>query len=55
MGSDDAGHAEQGIFIMNDSKQHGDIGEIDILDVAPTILSRLGIKIPKDFKGKVIE
>ncbi|VVB82562.1 Type I phosphodiesterase / nucleotide pyrophosphatase [uncultured archaeon] len=54
-GSDDAGHSRQGIFIINKTKQKGDIGEIDILDVAPTILDRLGVSIPKDFNGKVIE
>ena len=55
MGSDDAGHAPKGIFIMNKSKQNGDIGEIDILDVAPTILDRLDVKIPENMEGKVIE
>jgi predicted AlkP superfamily phosphohydrolase/phosphomutase len=54
-GKDDAGHSQQGIFIMNKSTKRGDIGEIDILDIAPTILNRLNIKIPEDFKGKVIK
>jgi len=53
-GSDDAAHSQQGIFIMNKSRQKGNIGEVDILDVAPTILNRLNIKIPENFKGKVI-
>lgn len=54
-GKDDAGHSRQGIFIMNKSLQRGDIGEVDILDIAPTILSKLGVAIPEDLKGKVIE
>lgn len=55
MGSDDATHSEQGIFIMNKPlKKKGYVKEIDILDVAPTILNLLGVKIPEDFKGKVI-
>ena len=54
IGSDDAGHSRQGIFIMNKSEKKGNIGEVDILDVAPTILKKLNIKIPEDFKGKVI-
>jgi len=54
-GNDDATHSQQGIFIMNKSKQKGNIGEIDILDVAPTILNKLDIKIPEDMKGKIIE
>lgn len=55
MGSDDATHSQKGIFIMNKSKQRGDMDEIDILDVAPTILNRLNIKIPEDLKGKIIK
>ncbi len=55
IGSDDAAHSKQGIFVMNKSNQKGDIGEIDILDVAPTILNKLDITIPKDMKGKIID
>lgn len=55
LGSDDATHSKQGIFIMSDSKSKGYIGEIDILDVAPTILDKLNIDIPEYMKGKVIK
>jgi predicted AlkP superfamily phosphohydrolase/phosphomutase len=55
MGSDDACHSRQGIFIMNKSKQKGDIGEVNYIDIAPTILDKLGIGIPKDMEGKIIE
>ena len=55
IGSDDAAHSQQGIFIMNKSKQKGNIGEINIIDVAPTILNKLNIPIPKDMKGKIID
>lgn len=40
---------------MNGSIKSGDIGEVDILDVAPTILDKLQINIPKDLKGKIID
>ncbi len=53
-GKDDARHSKQGIFIMNESEQKGDIGEIDILDVTPTILDKLDIEVPEGFKGSVI-
>jgi len=53
-GSDDATHSQHGIFIMKNNKCKGDLGELDILDVAPTVLSELGIEIPKDFKGKIV-
>ncbi len=55
IGSDDAGHSRQGIFIMDNSEQKGDIGEIDIIDVAPTILNELDIKIPENMEGKIIK
>lgn len=54
-GSDDAAHSKQGIFIMKNSKSEGNHGEVDILDVAPTILNELGVEIPEDMKGKVVE
>ena len=53
-GSDDAGHSKQGIFIMKNGKSLGYIGEIDAIDVAPTILHEMEIPIPEDMKGKVI-
>ncbi len=55
IGSDDATHAEQGIFIINTPfKKKGYVGEIDILDVAPIILNLLNVNVPKDFEGKII-
>jgi predicted AlkP superfamily phosphohydrolase/phosphomutase len=53
-GSDDACHSRQGIFVMNNGKTKGNLGEISYLDVAPTVLNLLGIKIPKDMNGKII-
>ncbi len=40
---------------MGKSKQKGNMGEVDIIDVAPTILNKLDIPIPKDMKGRVIK
>ena len=54
IGSDDAAHSKQGIFIMENKNVKGDIGNIDILDITPTILKELNIKIPEDIKGNVI-
>ncbi|OGJ13340.1 hypothetical protein A3K82_00380 [Candidatus Pacearchaeota archaeon RBG_19FT_COMBO_34_9] len=55
-GSDDACHSRQGIFIIkNGVFKNKNIGEIDALDVAPTILNELGIKTPEDMKGKIIK
>lgn len=52
-GSQDAGHAPEGVFIMNSKK--GDIGKLDIIDVAPTILKKFGLNIPKYMKGDIID
>jgi ATP sulfurylase len=54
LGSDDAAHSSQGIFIMDKSLQKGDIGEINIIDIVPTILNKFNLKIPEDLKGRVI-
>ncbi len=52
--SDDAGHSRQGIFIMKGTNSKGNIGEVDILDIAPTILNLMGLKIPEYMNGKII-
>ncbi|MEK6871648.1 MAG: alkaline phosphatase family protein [Nanoarchaeota archaeon] len=56
MGADDATHSLQGIFIINKQAMNvNNLGEISYLDVAPTILHELKIKIPEDMKGKIIQ
>lgn len=56
-GSDDAGHAPEGIFIMsgNNVRKKGNIGKISILDVTPTILSKLNLHRENGMSGKVID
>jgi len=55
-GSDDACHSRQGIFIVkNGLFKNENLGEIDVLDVAPTILNELNVKIPDDMKGNIIK
>jgi predicted AlkP superfamily phosphohydrolase/phosphomutase len=59
IGPDDANHAEHGVCII-----HNPLGStppspdpmegLDILDISPTILSLMGIKVPEDMEGKVI-
>jgi len=54
-GSDDACHSKKGIFIIKNNRHNeGYIGEIDSLDVTPTILNELGFAVPQELKGKVI-
>ncbi len=55
-GSDDAGHAPLGTFVMAGpaTPNLGDIGQISIYDVTPTILSIFGINKSEDFRGRII-
>ncbi len=55
VGADNAGHSRQGIFVISGEniKQQGNIGEIDIKDIAPTVLNLLDAKIPDEFPKPV--
>ncbi|HDZ17023.1 hypothetical protein LCGC14_0807530 [marine sediment metagenome] len=57
IGPDDAVHDYHGIFIIYDPKKKigKDLGTRSILDIAPTSLKLLGIKIPNDMEGNNIE
>jgi predicted AlkP superfamily phosphohydrolase/phosphomutase len=55
LGSDDAAHSRQGIFVMNKSDKKGYVGEIEILDIPVTILGKLGVDIPLGLTGKVVD
>jgi predicted AlkP superfamily phosphohydrolase/phosphomutase len=52
-GPDDAVHAQEGIYILYDplNPLKGE-KKADILDIAPTILSLLGLPIPAEMKGR---
>jgi predicted AlkP superfamily phosphohydrolase/phosphomutase len=55
-GPDDANHAQAGMFILYDPRQRG-AGRTDkhqLMDIAPTLLQRKGLKIPADMQGQVI-
>ena len=56
-GPDDAVHDYHGIFIIYDPKKKigKNLGTRSILDIAPTSLKLLGIKIPNDMEGNNIE
>ena len=56
-GPDDAVHDYHGIFIIFDPKKKigKDLGTKNILDIAPTSLKILGIKIPEDMEGNIIK
>ncbi|GAH52055.1 unnamed protein product, partial [marine sediment metagenome] len=56
-GPDDAVHDYYGIFIIYDPKRKisKKLSTQNILDIAPTALNILGVDIPKDLEGKIIE
>ena len=55
-GPDDANHAQYGMFILNGpGVDSGEREGVEIYDVAPTVLNTLGLQVPEDMIGKVIE
>lgn len=55
-GPDDANHAPQGMFILVDPSERGR-GQVrghQLMDIAPTLLSRMGIKPPTEMQGRTI-
>jgi predicted AlkP superfamily phosphohydrolase/phosphomutase len=56
-GPDDANHGQYGIFIVRPSMPTPGqkVQGLEIQDIAPTILKILGVPIPEDMEGKVIQ
>ncbi len=56
-GPDDAVHSQHGIFLLYDAAQrYGTrLEEVDILDIAPTIMKLMNQQVPPDMRGKVVE
>ncbi|MAS36200.1 MAG: phosphodiesterase [Anaerolineaceae bacterium] len=56
-GPDDANHAQDGMFVLYDPGKSG-TGEVaghQLMDIAPTILQRMGVRVPASMQGKVIK
>jgi len=56
IGPDDANHAQQGIFIMHDPRRsgRGKVEDLQLMDVAPTVLDAFDLPIPSDMQGQRI-
>jgi predicted AlkP superfamily phosphohydrolase/phosphomutase len=56
-GPDDAVHAKHGIFILYDpnSNPTGQIPDVSILDIAPTLLQKMGLPSPLSMEGKPLQ
>jgi len=56
-GPDDANHAQHGMFILYDPNARG-AGQVEghqLMDIAPTLLQRMGVKVPREMQGKIIK
>ncbi len=55
-GPDEANHDWHGIFVLSSAGDtgplRGDLGEVSIYDVAPTLLTLFGCEVPADMIGK---
>ncbi|MCB9457856.1 MAG: phosphodiesterase, partial [Anaerolineaceae bacterium] len=55
-GPDDANHAVNGMFILYDPHEKGDglVTGHQLMDIAPTLLHRLGQPVPDEMQGRLI-
>ena len=53
-GPDDANHAQHGICVFNNGQTQGYQHNLDIRDIAPTVLEMMNIPIPADMQGHSI-
>ncbi|HIE39401.1 MAG TPA: phosphodiesterase, partial [Anaerolineae bacterium] len=56
-GPDDANHDQDGVFVLWDPRRdHGGqyVEGLQLMDVAPTVLDLMGVRVPPDMQGKVI-
>ncbi len=56
-GPDDANHSQYGIFIMRNNKiPYGmRCKDVTLYDIAPTILNYMGIRVPENMEGRIIQ
>jgi len=57
-GPDDAVHSHYGVFLYYDPKRKmggKKLGDVSLLDFAPTVLKVMGVPIPDDMEGKIVE
>ena len=56
-GPDSCNHAENGLFIIRDPQSSPNdlrLENVSILDIAPTIIRKMGCRIPRDMQGSII-
>ena len=58
LGPDDANHDQDGVFVLWDPRQDrgGRYAEgLQLMDVAPTVLDLMGVPLPPDMQGRVVQ
>jgi predicted AlkP superfamily phosphohydrolase/phosphomutase len=58
LGPDDANHAQDGVFVLWDPRNnHGGryVEVLQLMDVAPTVLDLMGVLVPPDMQGNVVQ
>ncbi|MEO1439928.1 MAG: alkaline phosphatase family protein [Chloroflexota bacterium] len=56
-GPDDANHSPEGMFLLHDptARGRGEIAPHQLMDIAPTILRHMGVDVPPDMQGRLIQ
>lgn len=57
IGPDDANHDQDGIFVLWDPRQNHSgryVEGLQLMDVAPTVLDLMGVRVPPDMQGNVV-
>ena len=57
IGPDDANHAQHGVFVLWDPRRnYGSryVDDLQLMDVAPTILDVMGLQVPPDWQGQIV-
>ncbi len=56
-GPDDANHSPEGMFLLYEPGRsgRGQVATHQLMDIAPTVLQRMGVSIPPEMQGRVIE
>ncbi|MEE9617919.1 MAG: phosphodiesterase, partial [Anaerolineae bacterium] len=58
LGPDDANHDQDGVLILWDPRRdHGGqyVEGLQLMDVAPTVLGLMGVQVPPDMQGRVVQ
>ena len=57
LGPDDALHSQYGMFVLSDGETENGkrVEGLRLIDCAPTILSLMGVSVPDDMEGRVVD